>query len=133
VVRHILIAVVAALCVVAIAGCGGGSNDTPIARYERVWPDGLTEKLSVWTDGRVQMEHGDVLERLTLTSSDLDRIRTALASPIPTGTPDDSPRRTLTLADGTVVTAPRPEPGTVTELLDRLMSTHSLAAVANSS
>jgi hypothetical protein len=72
------------------------------------------------------MKHGDVLERLTLTAEDLATVEAALEEPIPTGSPDDSPRRTMELADGTVIEAPRPEPGTATELLENLMNTHSL-------
>jgi hypothetical protein len=116
---------VVVLLLVAACSSGGGSSGQLLA-YQRVWPDGMTERTIVFEDGRVQMEHGDVLERLTLTAADLDRLREALARPIPTGSPSDSPKRTLTLGDGRVIEAPRPDPDTITALLDNLTSTHRL-------
>jgi hypothetical protein len=111
---------------VLLAACGASGSADELVTYQRVWPDGLTESTTVWPDGRVQMKHGDVLERLVLSASDVDRIKTALAKPIPAGSPDDSPKRTLTLTDGRVVQSPRPDPDTVTLLLDNLTSTHTL-------
>jgi hypothetical protein len=116
---------------VLLAGCtssGGASSSGggQLLEYQRVWPDGMTERTIVFDDGRVQMQHGDVLERLTLSAPDLDRLRAALAQPIPTGSPEDSPRRTLTLANGTVIQSPRPDGDNLTALLDNLTSTHRL-------
>jgi hypothetical protein len=116
--------VVALLVLVTACSTGGGSGH--LVLFQRVWPDGFTEITTVYDDGRVQMQHADVLERLTLSEADMQRLRDALAQPIPTGSSDDSPRRTLTLADGTVIQAPRPDPNTVTALLDNLTSTHQL-------
>jgi hypothetical protein len=73
------------------------------------------------------MRHGDVLERLSIRPTDVARIQEALQGPIPTGSPDDSPQRTLTLADGTVIAAPRPDAGTLTQLLAELLDTHALS------
>jgi hypothetical protein len=118
--------VVLALIALVLAGCGASAGSGELVTYQRVWPDGLKELTTVWNDGRVQMKHGDVLERLVLSASDVERIRSALGRPIPTGSHDDSPKRTLTLADGKVIEAPRPDPDTVTLLLDNLTSTHTL-------
>jgi hypothetical protein len=119
------------LALLVLAGCasnsgGGGAGGAKLLHYARVWPDGNTEQQTIYTDGRIEMKHGEVLERLTIPSSDLARIQDALAQPIPTGSPDDSPKRTLELADGTVIEAPKPVPGSVTELLEQLLNTHSL-------
>jgi len=127
--RVILIAFVSLLAV--LAACAPAKID-PLAmtdalvRYERVWPDGLTEVEAITTDGKVFMTHGASLERFTLDADDVERIREALEADIPTGSAEDQPKRTLILADGTVIEAPRPDPGTITDLLDRLMSTHQL-------
>ena len=128
-----LLAAFAAL--VVLAGCaasmGGAGSSTggsaTLLRYERVWPDGRTEEQTLSRDGRLAMMHGEVRERLTLPPEDLARITEALAKDIPVGSPDDSPRRRLTLGDGTLIEAPRPDPGTVTELLERLLDTHGLS------
>lgn len=123
---------VAVLTAVLAACSVGGTSDSPdgsgdaLVTYVRVWEDGFTEEQSVAPDGRVLMKHGDTLERFTLPSEDVEAIRVALEGDIPTGTADDRPQRTLILADGTVIEAPRPEPGTITELMDQLMDRHSL-------
>jgi hypothetical protein len=93
--------------------------------YRRAWPDGYVERQTIWTDGRIEMHHGDSVERFSIRQVDLERVTSALGEAIPIGSPEDSPVRELTLADGSVINAPRPDPGTVTELLDRLIETHS--------
>jgi hypothetical protein len=120
---RLLLALVAVLLVVA--ACGGG-DDRPLVVYERAWPDGMVEETTVHGDGRVLMRHGEFLERFTIPEASVATLRTALQAPIPTGSPEESPQRTLTLADGTRVEAVRPEPGNAVELLDRLTDTHAL-------
>ena len=113
---------------VLLAGCSGtgGTTAAKLLHYQRVWPDGTIEQQTIYADGRIEMKHGETLERITISSSDVARIQDALTQPIPTGAPTDSPKRTLTLPDGTQIDAPRPDPGTVTELLERLLDTHSI-------
>jgi hypothetical protein len=72
------------------------------------------------------MRHGDFLERLTLTPQQLTTLETALEAELPLDAADASPKRSLTLADGTVVEQPRPDPGSVIQLLDVYMDTHTL-------
>jgi hypothetical protein len=120
----------AAIIALVVAGCASGGGATPgaeLLHYQRVWPDGRVEQQTIHTDGRVEMRHGEVLERMTIRPTDIARIQEALQAPIPTGSAEDSPQRTLTLADGTVVAWPRPDPGTVTELLEELLDTHALS------
>jgi hypothetical protein len=122
-------AVLVGLVALALVGCSadaGGLGPT-LVRYERVWPDGRVEEQTIDTSGKVLMKHGEVLERLTLTGDDVATIEAALERPIPTGSPDDSPKRTIELADGTEIDAPRPDEGTVTALLEHLMDTHTLS------
>jgi hypothetical protein len=111
----------------SIAACSPGTGLGPtLVHYERVWPDGRVEEQTIDTSGKVLMKHGDVLERLTLSADDVALLEAALGEPIPTGSPDDSPVRTIELADGTTIEAPRPDDGTVTLLLENLMNTHKL-------
>jgi hypothetical protein len=116
------------LLALALAACSPDASGLgpTLVRYERVWPDGRVEEQTIDTSGKVLMKHGDVLERLTLTADDVAIIEAALEDPIPTGSPEDSPRRTIELADGTEILAPRLDEGTVTKLLDNLMNTHRL-------
>lgn len=129
--RPVVVGLLLVLVALALAGCasgsgGGSGGGAKLLHYQRVWPDGNTEQQTIYTDGRIEMKHGETLERLTLSAADLARVADALKQPIPTGSPDDSPKRTLELADGSVIEAPRPEPGTVTELLENLLNTHTL-------
>ena len=119
--------VLVSLLVITVACGRTAASGHELASYERDWPDGLTEDITVWSDGYVEMHHGQHFERIAISSEDVKRLEDALAKPIPTGSPTDSPRRALTLADGTAIAVPRADPGTITELLDRLLSTHSLA------
>lgn len=121
----VLVGLVAALLVGACSGDATGSGET-LVRYERVWPDGRVEEETIGVNGEILMKHGEVLERFTLEAEDVARIEAALAEPIPTGSPEDSPKRTIELADGTLIEAPRPEPDSVTALLESLMDTHRL-------
>lgn len=110
-----------------LLACGPDAPEgDPLVSYERAWSDGLIESQSIWADGRIEMTHGGNPERFELAADDLERIEAALDRPIPTGSPDDSPKRTLTLEDGTVIEAPRPEADSVTELLERLLDSHVL-------
>ena len=117
------------LLLTLLAACSGGTGGTTAAKllhYQRVWPDGTVEQQTIYADGRIEMKHGETLERITIPATAVATIQDALKQPIPTGLPTDSPKRTLTLADGTQIDAPRPDPGTVTELLERLLDTHSI-------
>ncbi len=118
-----------------LVGCGSGGSAATVVRYERDWPDGYHEELTITDDGHVTMNHGDVLERLTLTSDQLQTVKGALAAGVPTGDQGDSIVRTVILANGTSQTPVKPVPGSAVELLELLMTTHSLAGapVAGSS
>ncbi|MCY7418362.1 MAG: hypothetical protein LH650_07685 [Chloroflexi bacterium] len=109
-----------------LVGCSAGSAVATVVRYERDWPDGYHEELTLTNDGRVTMKHGDVLERLTLTAPQLQQVRDALAAGVPQGDKGDSLVRTVVLANGTSVTPVDPVAGSSVELLELLMTTHSL-------
>ena len=55
-------------------GCSQGATSPTVVRYQRTWPDSYHEELSITEDGHVTMKHGDVLERLTLTPDQVQRI-----------------------------------------------------------
>jgi hypothetical protein len=124
--------VLVTLGALAVGACTGGGGAQPtldpgrqLLAYERAHEGGHVESMTLTADGKVQMRHGEHLERFTIDAAAVGRIVEALAKPIPTDAPDALPRRTLSLPDRTIA-APRPEPGTVTELLERLLDTHRL-------
>lgn len=118
-------ALLVALLALFLVACGGSQAQT-VVTYQRAWPDGFHEELTLLDDGRVTMRHGDALERLTIGASDVQRIRDALSAGVPDGESDDGVVRTVVMANGTVHTPVQVVSGTVTELLELLMRTHSL-------
>ncbi len=115
-----------ALLLLLLLACSSGGSSATLVRYERDWPDGYHEELTITDDGHVTMKHGDVLERLTLTADQVQRVRLALAAGVPEGDQGDSLVRTVVLANGTSHTPVKPVPGSSVELLELLMTTHSL-------
>lgn len=109
-----------------LAGCSPSGSSATLVRYERDWPDGFHEELAITDDGHMTMKHGDALERLTLTAHQVDRIRAALEASLPAGDHGDSLVRSVVLANGTRHTPVKPDPGSSVELLELLMTTHSL-------
>jgi hypothetical protein len=113
------------LLAVLLVACGG-SDAATLVTYQRTWPDGFHEELTLSDDGRVTMHHGETLERMTISAADVQRIRDALAGGLPDGEAADGLVRTVTLANGTVHSPVQVVPGTATELLELLLTTHSL-------
>jgi hypothetical protein len=119
--------VVLLLMLVALASVAcGGSQASTLVTYQRSWPDGFEEELALADDGRVTMHHGDTLERMTISADDVQRIRDAITAGIPDGASDDGLVRSVILANGTTHTPVHVVPGTVTGLLEELLTTHSL-------
>ncbi len=116
------------LLLLTIVACGGGQAAN-LVTYQRAWPDGFHEELTVQDDGRVTMRHGDTLERLTLTPEQVRTLRDALAAGLPMGDQGDSLVRTVVLANGTSHTPVRLAPGSAVEMLEILMTTHALGGV----
>jgi hypothetical protein len=103
-----------------------GSSAATVVTYDRDWPDGYHEELTLMDDGRVFMHHGDTLEHLTISAADVQRIRDGLAAGITEGDQGDTLVRSIVLANGTKHSPVKVVPGSVVELLERLLTTHSL-------
>jgi hypothetical protein len=114
--------------VLVVVGCGASQAST-LVTYQRDWPDGFHEELSVLDDGKVTMRHGDTLERLTLTADQVRTLRDALAAGLPMGDQGDSLVRTVILGNGTSHSPLKVEPGSSVEMLEILMTTHSLGGI----
>jgi hypothetical protein len=116
------------LLALSLVACGGSQAAT-VVTYQRAWPDGFHEELTVLEDGKVTMHHGDTLERLTLTGDQVQQLRDALAGGLTTGDQGDTLVRTVILADGLVHTPVRPVPGSAVDMLEVLLTTHTLGGV----
>lgn len=126
--RTIAILLLALLVTLLVAACGSGPAAT-LVTYQRDWPDGYHEELTVTDDGRVTMRHGQSLERLTLATDQLGALRDALGTGLPAGDQGDSLVRTVVLGNGTTHSPVRVEAGSVIEMLEILMTTHTLGGI----
>jgi hypothetical protein len=97
-----------------------------VVTYDRDWPDGYHEELTLQDDGHITMHHGNTVERLTIGAADVQRIRDGLAAGITEGDQGDTLVRSIVLANGTIHSPVKVVPGSVVELLERLLTTHSL-------
>ena len=124
-IRSAVLALAVVLLALVSVACGGGQAAT-LVTYQRAWPDGFHEELTLTDDGRITMRHGETLERMTIESADVQRIRDGLSAGIPDGPSEDGLVRSVILANGTTRTPVQVVPGTVTALLEQLLTTHSL-------
>lgn len=127
--RAVFGALLALLVVLVVGACGGGGQAATLVTYQRAWPDGFHEEVTVLEDGKVTMRHGDTLERLTITADQVRMLRDALEAGLPMGDQGDTVVRTVTLGNGTTHSPVRVEPGSAVELLEVLMTTHSLGGI----
>ena len=109
-----------------LVGCSSVASGATVVRYERDWPDGYHEELTITDDGHVTMKHGDVLERLTLTSAQVQKIRDRSLQGCPRVTRATAWSGRWCSPNGTSVTPVKPVAGSAVELLELLMTTHSL-------
>jgi hypothetical protein len=116
------------LLAMLVVACGGWQAAT-LVTYQRDWPDGFHEELTVLDDGKVTMRHGDTLERLALTADQVRMLRDALATGLPMGDQGDSLVRTVIEGDGSVHSPVTAEPGSSVEMLEILLTTHSLGGI----
>ncbi|MET0772911.1 MAG: hypothetical protein ABWZ82_07495 [Candidatus Limnocylindrales bacterium] len=126
--RRLVVALATLLLAMSVVACGG-SQASALVTYQRAWPDGFHEELTVLDDGKVTMRHGDDLERLTLTGDQVRTLRDSLAAGLTMGDQGDALVRTVVLGNGTSHSPVRVEPGSAVEMLEVLMTTHSLGGI----
>jgi len=126
--RRLVVALATLLLAMSVVACGGSQAST-LVTYQRAWPDGFHEELTVLDDGKVTMRHGDDLERLTLTGDQVRTLRDSLAAGLTMGDQGDALVRTVVLGNGTSHSPVRVEPGSAVEMLEVLMTTHSLGGI----
>ena len=126
--RRLVVVLAVMLLAMIVVACGGSQAST-LVTYQRAWPDGFHEELTVLDDGKVTMRHGDDLERLTLTGDQVRKLRDSLAAGLTMGDQGDALVRTVVLGNGTSHSPVRVEPGSAVEMLEVLMTTHSLGGI----
>jgi len=121
-----LLAGIAAL-VIAV-GCSATPEPSGSLLYAatRSWSNGIEERVEVFSDGKTIMTHGDYDERVTLPSDQMSDLAAAAALPVDAGSNSDDPILGVTIGSGAEVRPAALTPGSIAELLNKLLDSHTL-------
>lgn len=121
-----LLAGIAAL--VLAAACTATPEPTGSLLYAatRSWSNGMEERVEVFSDGKTIMTHGDYEERVTLPGDQMSELAAAAALPADAGSTSDDPILGVTIGSGAEVRPAALTPGSIAELLNKLLDSHTL-------
>jgi hypothetical protein len=92
----------------------------------RSWSNGMQERVEVYADGRTIMTHGDFEERVTLPSDQMAELAAAATRPAEAGSNSDDPILGVVVGSTAEVRPAALTPGSIGELLNRLLDSHTL-------
>ena len=92
----------------------------------RSWSNGMEERVEVYADGRTIMTHGDFEERVTLPSDQMAELAAAATTPADAGSTSDDPILGVTVGSTAEVRPAALTPGSIAELLNKLLDSHTL-------
>ena len=92
----------------------------------RSWSNGMEERVEVFSDGKTIMTHGDYDERVTLPSDQMSELAAAAALPVDAGSNSDDPILGVTIGSSAEVRPAALTPGSIAELLNKLLDSHTL-------
>lgn len=92
----------------------------------RSWSNGMEERVEVYADGRTIMTHGDFDERVTLPADQMAELAAAANAPVDAGSNSDDPILGVTIGSDEEVRPAALTPGSIAELLNRLLDAHTL-------
>ena len=101
-------------------------SGTPAYTVTRSWSNGYEESALVYADGRINMTHGQYIERITLPADQMATLAAAAAREIPVGANNDDPILGVTVGAGETVRPAGLELDSLPELLNRLLDSHTL-------
>ena len=121
-----LLAGIAAL-VIAV-GCSATPEPSVSLLYAatRSWSNGIEERVEVFSDGKTIMTHGDYEERVTLPDDQMSELAAAAALPADAGSNSDDPILGVTIGSDAEVRPAALTPGSIAELLNKLLDSHTL-------
>ena len=106
------------------------SEPTPSASLlytaTRSWSNGYEERVEVYADGRTIMTHGDFEERITVPSDQMAELAAAATTPADAGSNSDDPILGVVVGSTAEVRPAALTPGSIAELLNRLLDSHTL-------
>ena len=92
----------------------------------RSWSNGMEERVEVYADGRTIMTHGDFEERVTLPGDQMAELAAAATMPAAAGSTSDDPILGVTVGSTAEVRPAALTPGSIAELLNKLLDSHTL-------
>jgi hypothetical protein len=85
----------------------------------------MEERVDVYADGRTIMTHGDYEERIALPGDQMAELAAATTPALP-GSNSDDPILGVTVSGSTEVRPAALTPGSIAELLNKLLDSHTL-------
>lgn len=123
----------ATLLFVALVAVGAGAcstasepTGTPAYTITRSWSNGMEEQGLVYADGRIVMTHGEYTERVTIPADQMAELAAAAAQEIPAGANSDDPIVGVAIGDAAPIRPAGLTEGSLPELLNRLLDSHTL-------
>lgn len=123
----------ATLLLVALVAVGAGAcstasepTGTPAYTITRSWSNGMEEQGLVYADGRIVMTHGEYTERVTIPADQMAELAAAAAQEIPAGANSDDPIVGVAIGDAAPIRPAGLTEGSLPELLNRLLDSHTL-------
>ena len=121
-----LAAGVAALVIAAACSATPEPSGSLLYVATRSWSNGMEERVEVFSDGKTIMTHGDVADRVTLPGEQMSELAAAAALPIDAGSDSDDPILGVTIGSSAEVRPAALTPGSIAELLNKLLDSHTL-------
>ena len=121
-----LVAGIAALVIAAACGATTEPSGSLLYSATRSWSNGMEERVEVFSDGKTIMTHGDFDERVALPGDQMSELAAAAALPIDAGSNSDDPIIGVTIGSSAEVRPAALTPGSIAELLNRLLDSHTL-------
>jgi len=121
-----LVAGIAALVIAAACGASTEPSGSLLYSATRSWSNGMEERVEVFSDGKTIMTHGDFDERVTLPSDQMRELAAAAALPINAGSNSEDPIIGVTIGSSAEVRPAALTPGSIAELLNKLLDSHTL-------
>ena len=121
-----LVAGIAALVIATACSATPEPSGSLLYVATRSWSNGMEERVEVFSDGKTIMTHGDYDERVTLPGDQMSELAAAAALPVDAGSNSDDPILGVTIGSSAEVRPAALTPGSIAELLNKLLDSHTL-------
>ena len=121
-----LVAGIAALVIATACSATPEPSGSLLYVATRSWSNGMEERVEVFSNGKMIMTHGDFDERVTLPGDQMSELAAAAALPVDAGSNSDDPILGVTIGSSAEVRPAALTPGSIAELLNKLLDSHTL-------